>query len=489
MADTPFTRRDFICGAGAGALALALGESPAILRASRVEKPNVLFIAIDDLNDWTGCLGGHPGVHTPNIDALAESGVLFTSAHCAAPMCNPSRAALMTGIRPATSGVYANSEYMLDSPVIKSAITLSAHFRANGYRTLGAGKIYHRAVPDPEAWDSYFPSKERTRPVDPMPWGRPLNGIPDTAHFDWGPVVATKEQMGDWQVANRVIRHLEQRHKKPFFLACGFFRPHLPWYVPQEYFDMYPLEDVVLPEVPPDDLNDVPEFARRIANPTGDHESVTTHDQWREAVRGYMACISFVDECVGRVIGALDASPYRDSTIVVLWSDHGWHLGEKLHWRKFTLWEEATRNVLMFRAPGVTCSGGRCDNPAGLIDIYPTLCGLCRLEAPLQLEGESLVGQLREPSAGCSRPVLTTYGRGNHSVRSRQWRYTRYHDGTEELYDHESDRHEWVNLAGEEKHDDVKRQLSAYLPEANAVSVSELTGRKPLTVRVRERTP
>jgi arylsulfatase A-like enzyme len=483
------SRRNFFCRAGLGALALALDGSLPDVSGAQDNKFNVLFIAIDDLNDWAGCLGGHPGVHSPNIDRLASTGVLFTNAHCAAPLCNPSRAALMTGIRPSTSGVYDNSEHMLDSPVSAEATTLPAHFRSHGYRTLGSGKIYHGACPDPEAWHDYSPSKTEIRHPDPMPANRPLNGIPDTRHFDWGPVDVPDNEMGDWKVADWVSRQIKQNHRQPFFLACGFFRPHLPWYVPKKYFDLYPLDQVVLPEVKPDDLEDVQMFARRIANPSGDHARVTGHAQWREAVRGYLASISFVDDCVGRVINALDASPHRDNTIVVLWADHGWHLGEKLHWRKFTLWEEATRNILFFRAPGLTSSRNFCNSPVSLLDIYPTLVELCGLSPIKTLEGNSLVTLLKDPASGWEAPALTTYGLNNHSVRSQDWRYTRYHDGTEELYDHRSDRHEWFNQADNPAYVNVKQDLSHWLPRVNVPSVSSRLNKQSLTEKIYSREP
>lgn len=431
------------------------------------DRPNVLFIAIDDLNDWTGALGGHPDVKTPCMDALAKRGVLFTSAHCAAPACNPSRAALMTGIRPSTSGVYHNSNPWRKSPVLKDAVTLPQHFMAQGYRAIGSGKIFHGRYPDPPSWQEYWPSKTICKPGDPMPPNRPINGIPRTAHFDWGPVDVPNEKMGDWRVADWVIEQLGKRHDKPLFLACGFFRPHLPWYVPQKYFDMYPLEKITLPNVKEDDLDDVPPIGKRMAKPQGDHRKVRAHNQWRKAVQGYLASTSFVDTCVGRVIEALDRSPHKDNTIIVLWSDHGWHLGEKLHWRKFALWEEATHNQLMFVVPGVTRPGGRCDAPVSLLDIYPTLVDVCGLRKNDALEGVSLRPLLKDPRAQWDRPALTTHGRNNHSIRSQRYRYIRYSDGTEELYDRQADPMEWNNLAKDPKLASVKAKLAAWLPKKN----------------------
>lgn len=461
-----------------GASAVPGAATFAAAVASKQPKPNVLFIAIDDLNDWTGCLGGHPDVKTPHLDRLAQRGVLFANAHCPAPACNPSRAAMLTGIRPSTSGVYHNSQPWRRSPVLKDAVTLPQHFMAHGYRVVGSGKIYHGAYPDPASWHEYWPSKIETKPEDPVPPQdkQPLNGIPNTAHFDWGPVDVGDEAMGDWQVADWVIDQLGKKHDEPLFLACGFYRPHLPWYVPKKYFDMYPPDKITLPNVKEDDLDDVPPIGKRMARPDGDHKNVIEHKQWRKAVQGYLASISFVDACVGRVIDALDKSGYRDNTIVVLWSDHGWHLGEKLHWRKFALWEEATHNVMMIVAPGVTKPGGRCAAPVNTLDVYPTLVDLCRLGPRKELEGVSLMPLLKDPQARWNRPALTTHGWNNHSIRSERWRYIRYSDGTEELYDHTKDALEWTNLAKDPKYAEVKRDLARWLPEKNAPD--SVSGRK-----------
>jgi len=476
MSTQEHTRRDFLRTAGMGAAALTLpGCAGRALSAGGVPKdgPNVLFIAIDDLNDWVGCLGGHPDVKTPNLDRLAGRGVLFTNAYCAAPACNPSRAALMTGIRPSTSGVYLNAHPWRQSPVLKDAVTLPQHFMAHGYKAIGSGKIYHGRFPDPESWNEYWPSQTVNRPADPRPSSDelPLNGFRKASHFDWGPIDVPPEMMGDWQVADWVIGQLAQPHDTPFFLGCGFFRPHLPWYVPRKYFDLYPVDEITLPTVNDDDLDDVPEIGRKMAKPRGDHANVIKYNQWRKAVQAYLASISFVDECVGRVIDALDKSPHRDNTVVVLWSDHGWHLGEKLHWRKFALWEEATHNVLMLAAPGVTSPGGRCDAPVNLLDIYPTLIDLCNLRQREELEGASLISLLKNPETEWGQPTLTTYGRNNHSVRSKRWRYIRYSDGTEELYDHKVDELEWTNLAEDAQYSEIKERLARWLPKTNVMDI------------------
>jgi len=446
-------RRHFLKLAVAGAATFAVPNF-AISANSTANMPNVFFIAIDDLNDWIGCLGGHPDVKTPNLDRLAQRGVLFTNAHCSAPACNPSRASLMTGILPSTSGVYHNPQPWRKSPVLGDAVTLPQHFMAHGYRVVGGGKIYHGRFPDPPSWQEYFPSQQKNKPDDPMPPNRPLNGIPNTAHFDWGPVDVPDEQMGDWQVADWAIGELRKQHDRPFFLGCGFFRPHLPWYVPPKYFDMYPPGKVTLPNINENDLDDVPPIGKKMARPERDHKNVIEHKQWRKAVQGYLASISFVDTCVGRVINAFDKSPYADNTVIILWSDHGWHLGEKLHWRKFALWEEATHNVL-------------------------------------KLEGKSLLPLLKKPKAKWGRPALTTHGRNNHSLRSERWRYIRYSDGTEELYDHDKDELEWNNLLWtkepEPEHRRVADELAKWLPETNAPDVPTVKQKKESSPKVKRR--
>ncbi len=439
---------------------------------AQLEKPDVLFIAIDDLNDWIGKLHGHPQTLTPNIDRLADRGVLFTNAHCAAPACNPSRASLMTSIAPYRSGVYVNSQPW--KPMLKDKVTLSQHFMQHGYRAIGSGKIYHGRYPDPDSWDEYWPSQTKNRPGDPRPNVKSVSGL-NMSHFDWGPVDADDAEMGDTLVVDWVIKQLQTKHDKPRFLACGIFRPHLPWYVPRKYFDQFPVEQIQLPAHRDDDLDDIPPAGVKMASPARDHAAVIKHDQWHAAVQGYLASISYADGQVGRLIDALDASPNAKNTVVVLWTDHGWHLGEKKHWRKFSLWEEATRTPLIFVAPRGTprlsqgtTAGTHIDKPVSLLDIYPTLVDLCGLPPRDGLSGQSLVPLLADPNAPWQRPAITTHGRMNHAIRSDRWRYIHYADGSEELYDHQTDPMEYTNLAEKPEYEEVKNKLSAWLPEQNA---------------------
>ncbi len=445
---------------------------------------NVLFIACDDLNGWIGPLGRYPGVQTPHIDRLAESGSLFRHAYCTAPHCSPSRTSVFSGLRPSTTGVY-HEERLTRTP--GDVPTLLEHFRANGYSTFGAGKVFHgrydyasaSKTQSPRAhwldthnemdlWDEFHVCQD-----EPLPAQRPLNAFFDPrngdpipewySHFDWGPAPAeTGETLPDESIAARAVEFLRRPHQDPFFCAVGFYRPHLPWYVPKRYFDLYPLDAITLPAVRESDLEDVPEIARQWALNPPDHELIVSHDHWRQAVQGYLASITFCDDMVGRVLDALDQSGLADDTIVVLWGDNGFHLGEKLHWRKFTLWEEATRVPLLIRAPGSSLAGHSYDEPVSLLDLYPTLAELCELPAVTELEGESLVPWLAPTSAQRASRPISTWGRGNHSLRSEGWRYTRYVDGSEELYDHRNDPYEWSNLARDEDQAQTKARLAQH---------------------------
>jgi arylsulfatase A-like enzyme len=422
--------------------------------ASAADHPDVLFIAIDDLNDWVGHLGGYPGVKTPNIDALAKRGVSFTNAHCVAPACNPSRAGLLSGLRPFTTGVYHNNHDWQNT--LADVLTLPQFYRQQGYNVLGGGKIFHGSGVIDRYWDDYYNRKELPGPKIPY------NGL-NKSHFDWSPLDVDETEMPDYKLVTWASDVLKQPPgEKPLFLAVGIVKPHLPWFAPQKYFDMYPLDEIRLPEVPDNDLDDIPELGVKMARPEGDHKAVTEANEWRKAVRAYLATITFVDDQVGRLIKALDDSDRADETVIVLWGDHGWHLGEKHHWRKFSLWEEATRAPLLFVAPNVTKPNRLCAAPVDFLSIYPTLADLCGLPLPSHLEGKTLRPLLENPVAEWKTPALTTHGRGNHAVRNARWRYIRYRDGSEELYDHQNDPMEWTNLAPNT--DDAKKGLAQSMP-------------------------
>lgn len=424
-----------------------------LIHAAEPTKPNVLFIAVDDLNDWVGCLGGHPDSLTPNIDRLAERGMLFTTAECAAPACIPSRSALMTGIAPAKSGLYGNLNGSFRMyPDSENHTTIPQYFSQNGYHSMGAGKILHH--PNENDWDEmlklpYF--------KNPMPAG-PSS---ESADKDWRPADAETSEMTDWKMAQWTAEQLKRTYDKPFFLACGFYRPHLPWNVPKKYYDKFPAESLTLPLVKEDDRADLPKTMQRI--PASIKNLVEDETKWRSAVQAYLACINFADECVGVLLDALDASEYRDNTIVVLWSDHGWHLGEKYHWSKFSLWEESARCVLICAAPGVK-AGSECNQPVNLMDLYPTLLEMCALPEKENQSGISLVPLLKNPKTPRKTPSITASEKG-FSLRTDQWRYIRYTDGGEELYDHSRDPNEWENLAENPEYKDIKEVLKGFLPE------------------------
>jgi arylsulfatase A-like enzyme len=444
--------------------------------------PDVLFIAVDDLNDWVGYLGGHPQTLTPNIDRLAARGMAFMNAHSPSALCNPSRTALLTGLRPSTTGIYRNAPDWRTVELFDGITTLPKHFRNNGYRTYGAGKIFHAhtfgpggftGFNDTSAWDAFYPALDRQLPDEVGPPVRPANRNPVARTFDWSPVVAEDAAMGDGQVVSWVGRQLAAETGSPRFIAAGIYRPHLPWYVPQKYLDLHPLDRVELPAVRADDLDDVPEIARRGEPDTvAAHEWITAEGRWQEGVQAYLASVSFADAMVGRLLDALDASGRADNTIIVLWGDHGYHLGEKGRWHKSTLWEESTHVPLIIVAPGVTVPGTRTSRPVSLMDLYPTLAELAALEIPEHVEGRSLVPLLKDPSREWDFPAVTTYGYGNHSVRTERYRYIRYADGSEELYDHESDPNEWTNLARDGEYERVKMGLRRALPVENAADLA-----------------
>ena len=471
---------------GIQVLAIMVACTGCVDKGEEVKKPNVLFISIDDMNDWIGPLGGYGEVKTPCLNSLMEEGMLFEHAYCASPLCNPSRAALMTGIAPHRSGIYYNRHQFRSSSLLKNSKTIPQYLRDHGYYVAGAGKIYHNTWPDTASWDAYWPGKVNHMPRDPAPLSdERLNSHPLAGHFDWESLEVDEEQMGDLRSVRWISQQLNMKHEKPFFLACGIYKPHLPWYLPRQFFDMYPLEEIRIPETIPDDLEDLSEFAVGLAHGFGDiidintaprsvpydHEVIQERDHWKEAIRGYLAAISFADYCVGELIDALKNSPYWDNTVIILWSDHGYHLGEKEHWRKETLWEEATRNILFIRAPGMTIGSSTTDWPVSLLDIYPTMIDICGLQRKEELSGNSLIDLLKDPGINWDRPVLTTYGYKNHAIRSRDFRYIVYRDGSEELYDHSSDPNEWFNLIDDPGFYGVLDSLKDHLPEMDTEPV------------------
>lgn len=450
----------------ASLVAGAEGGTPAAARAAR---PNVLFVAIDDQNGWMGALGGHPLAKTPHFDRLAARGTVFLNAHCQSPLCNPSRTSLMLSLRPTTTGIYGLAPWFRTLDEWKNRVALPQHFKAHGYRTYTAGKIYHGGVGGPiqraAEFDVWGPPaavgvKPSAKLIPPTPMGNhPL--------MDWGCFPHDDREKGDWVLADWAVERIRSMGgDEPFFLAVGFFLPHVPCYATERWFALYPDDDSILPPIREDDRDDTPRFSwylhwflpePRLAWARENH-------QWRNLVRSYLACTSFVDSQLGRLLDALDQARLSENTIVVVWGDNGYHLGEKGITGKNTLWEPSTRVPLVFAGPGVA-RGGRCRRPAELLDIYPTLVELCGLTPRDDLEGHSLVPQLRDAEAPRRWPAITSHNQGNHAVRSERWRYIRYADGSEELYDLDNDPAEWTNLAGEPSRADVLAEHRRWLPK------------------------
>ena len=443
-----------------------------LAQAADERKPNVLFIAIDDQNDWIGHLGGHPMIRTPHIDTLAARGTAFTNAHCQAPLCNPSRTSLMTGLRPSTTGIYGLAPWFRELPEFKNVVSLPQHLKKNGYKTLSAGKIYHGRY-------GYLKGQQEFDVLGPGASGKPypkdgkkLVTTPFGNHrlVDWGTFPHKDEDKGDWQVASWAVEQLDAHaeSKEPFFMGVGFFLPHVPLFATQEWFDLYPDDDSVLPEILTNDRDDTPRFSWYMHwyLPEVRRKWLEDNNQWRNIVRSYLACTSFMDSQVGRVLEALKRNGLEDNTIVVLWSDHGWHLGEKGITGKNTLWDDGTRVPLVFAGPGVKPKQV-CGKPAELLDIYPTLLELCGLPPSDKLEGHSVLPQLKDASAPREWPAITTHNHDNHGIRSEHFRYIEYADGSRELYDHRKDPNEWTNVAANPEYADVIAQHQTFIPKVN----------------------
>jgi len=435
--------------------------------AAEEKRPNILFIAIDDQNDWIGCLDGHPQAKTPHIDKLATRGTVFTNAHCQSPLCNSSRTSLMTGMRPSTTGIYGLAPWFRAVENLKSLKTLPDHLSDHGYRTYSTGKIYH---------GGYGRRKNDTEfdVLGPPPGvgARPAKKLVDTPAkhplVDWGVFPHKDEDKQDYKVATWAVEQLDNKLPEPFFLSVGFFLPHVPCYATQKWFDMHPEEGLLLPKFKPDDRKDTPRFSWYLhwQLPEPRLKFLQESNQHVNLVRSYLACTSFVDSQVGRLLEALNRNGLDDNTVVVLWSDHGWHLGEKQITGKNTLWDDSTRVPLIFAGPGV--NKGICSKPAELLDIYPSLIDLCKLKQLEHLEGHSLMPQILDAQTPRDWPAITTHNHDNHGVRSEHWRYIQYADGSQELYDMRKDPNEWNNLAADPQYKTVIAEHKRYLPPKSA---------------------
>ena len=443
--------------------AAAAGEGP----------PNVLMICIDDLNDWVGCLEGHPETKTPHIDALANQGRLFTNAHCAVTVCSPSRISIMSGLFASSHGSYELGPAYERIEKLDDVPTMQRWFKDRGYTTMAGGKVLHHDFGGRLKGDIDINISKRKggpRPKKIMNW-------PGGKAWDWGEFPPTDDEMYDYQLAGKAAEVLSEKQEKPFFLSVGFFRPHVPMFAPPKWFDLFDKETITLPGAPVDDMADVPQNFQYKMGVAPTLSEIKAGGKWNSMVEAYLANTAFVDHCVGTVMEGLNRGPNRDNTLVVLWSDHGFHLGEKQHIAKRTLWEESTRVPLIFAGRGIS-KGKRCAEPVSLVDIYPTLIEWCGLEENELLEGVSLVPQLKKAKTKREVPAVSASYFGNYAVRSREWRYIRYANGAEELYDHRVDPDEQVNLANAPTSAEVKADLYRWIsknptPEVKPVATRE----------------
>jgi arylsulfatase A-like enzyme len=471
---------------------LTIGSSLNAQAASAAGKrPNVLIILIDDHPFNLADVDQQSPVHTPNIQRLAARGTWFSKGYVDAPSCGPSRTAMLTGVRSSRSGVYYNGQaYRRNNTFIAKATSLPGHFLKHGYLTAGYGKVAHNTYLMDDIGD-YTPGyyKWMDNPKDVTHTNRDLlkflipgtlRQIPGKASTswswgilpdDWDRDDPTKLQQ-DTEQANRTIEVLGAKHEQPFFMFCGFYRPHIPWFAPKRYYDKFPLESIQLPPgYRADDLEDLPKPGRWIASNRGEHAEIVAAAMWKKCLQGIFASTAYVDEQIGRVLDALEKGPHRDNTIVVFAADNGFHTGEKNHWLKFALWEQTCRVVFSVSVPGMPVQ--RSQTPASLLDLFPTLISLCGLPPPEThtLDGVNLTDVLAGRARDRGQPVLTTYGRGNHSLRDDRFRFIRYRNGAEEFYDHQSDPYEWHNLAADPRFAGPKAALAKWLPQVDAPDI------------------
>lgn len=414
------------------------------------KKPNILLISVDDLNDWVGVMGGHPQIKTPNIDRLASKGMLFTNANCQSPVCNPSRASMMSSLYPSSTGVYFLNPPLERSPKSMESTLMPKRFLQEGYNVSGSGKLFHKRKENKKYinnyWDgfgqSYGPLSEKK-----------LSGFNEKSRlWDWGSLNISDEETEDGQIANWAVNILSKDNKKPFWLAVGFYKPHVPFIAPKKWFDLYPLDSIQLPEIIDRDLDDISEYAKsltRFGHVAPNHDWVVSNNQWKSLVRSYLACVSFVDDQVGKVLDALEKNDEVQNTYVVLYSDHGFHLGEKEKWAKRSLWKNSTKVPLIISGPGIP-QGKTSDLPVQLLDIYPTLIELSGLAPDPIHQGHSLVPILKNGASEWPYMARTSFGPGNYSIVSKSHRFIQYNDGTEEFYDRLNDPNEWYSLINDQ---------------------------------------
>ncbi|MGJ8642127.1 MAG: sulfatase [Luteolibacter sp.] len=451
------------------------------------ERPNVLFVSIDDLNDWIRPMGGHPQAKTPNLDKLYKQGaVVFQNAVCAAPVCCPSRSALLSGAMPSSTGVYGNEINMLDSDYVKNHMTMPEYFSKNGYQTISTGKIFHKHATEEGAdwgqwaFDTFQRAEGGLTPIKKQLTHQKLGivngekavGPPPTNSWgalSWGPTVEPFEETVDYVSVAWGKEQLEKNWEKPFFMAIGISHPHLPWYVPQEFFDLYDLDTLTTPEIKEDDLYDIKKpNGQPGAKPAADYLWVKANGIEKEATRAYLASVSYADACLGVLLDGLEKSQYKDNTIIVIWGDHGYHLGEKLRYQKSTLWREAVRMPLIVRLPGMDVPV-ECQRPVSLIDLYPTLIELCGLPKK-ELDGHDFSPLLKNPGMKWERPGITVGMQGT-SVLTEDHHYLENLSGVREFYDLRKDPMEWTNLIDSPEYAPIITKLAEYVPNSRAEEV------------------
>ena len=464
------------------------------LEKQQQTQPNIVFISIDDLNDWVGFLG-YEQVKTPHMDRLAARGFSFSNAHCPAPVCGPSRTAILSGMRPVTSGIYDNNiKFSRDLPQV---VSLPEHFKNNGYQVYGIGKLFHGStanVPS-TAFDVYggklgsaapFTSSDlqisKQNPYHEISklgktFKLPLNGMPADRYwnrantFDWGPVDLPDSLFSDRQSVDWSIDKLHKIKDQPFLLTLGFERPHQPLFNPKRFHDMYPLNEVELPKTPANDLRDLPQRAKQLAlypKTSGKHETVVKYGQWENAVASYLASVSFVDELVGDLVKALETLKLNNNTWIVLWSDHGWHLGEKSHWGKATGWYRSTRVPFLIIPPAGSTDYNKAieiKNMVNLLDLAPTLADIAGIPKKTSWEGRSLMPLLSEEASDWEEVSLTTFSIGSHTISTPDWQLISYFDGSFELYDLVNDPNQFKNIADLPESKIVVEQLKKHIPE------------------------
>lgn len=452
-----------------------------LMGSANAKRPDVLMLVVDDMNDWISLLDERSPIKTPNLERLADRGVSFTRAYCASAACNPSRVSALTGLRPSSSGVYGNASDWRKA--LPDRMTIMQQFKRAGYEVNGAGKIFHHhldgAFHDKASFDSFQPMAPQNMPPEKLNRGKEYG----SRNTDWGAWPGKEKDTIDYRTADYCIEQLKRRDReRPLFLACGIFKPHSPFFAPPKYHEG--VEGIPMPKRLEDDWDDLPEGAQALMKKKKWFwQGMTNLEEkhpgsYRRFIEAYAACCAFADAQIGRVLDALDESGRSDNTIICLWSDHGFHLGEKDHIEKFALWEKSNRIPYLFAVPDVTPKGVKCTIPVDLSSLYPTLLELAGIKTEDQMDGQSLLPLLENPSASWSQPALMTYGRGNHAIRDSRWRYIRYQDGSEELYDHQADPNEWTNLAGQAEHRERMNELKSWLPKTEKSEVGNLKKKK-----------